>query len=90
MKVIVKICNCGYQHQYIGVPVPKGMEDEVCGKCGGPLHVVKPGELGKLKVKVVTQILCPACGFTSPARRGARADAAVCKHCGYKNTEEVK
>lgn len=87
MNAIIKVCECGYKHMYFcyrGLSVP---DEERCGKCGKALHVVKPGELGRIKVVMVSRFTCPSCDTVTPIKLGKKSDDIVCKVCGYKNGE---
>ncbi len=69
---------------------PKEPDMEKCESCGGMPHLVKPGELGKIRVHTVTEMICPACGERKKVKRNTKPSEAVCKVCGYKNSENPK
>ena len=86
MKVHVLKCKCKSLHVYYqrGKTPP---EIEVCETCGELPHAVKPGEMGKIYVHVITEMICPACGERQKLKRGTKSSEVVCKFCGYKNSE---
>jgi acetone carboxylase gamma subunit len=88
-KVFVYLCKCGSLHVYYqrGKTLPK---IEVCDTCEELPHLVKPGEMGKIDVHTITEMICPACGERQKLRNNTKSSEAVCKFCGYKNSENSK
>lgn len=86
VKVTVTRCKCGMIHIYYDYGRKNSsIKIEPCDKCGDIPKPVTPGEMGKIRVQIVTEMVCPACGERKRLKRGTKSSEAVCKVCGYKN-----